>query len=162
EIKRRILAAGRPPQTVMPGLSGRERSFAFVGSTGILVLGSVMLYAVTGSPELASTGISQRGAAALPPRHPPLEGFATADRARASGGDEEASPEAGLPTVDEMTRRLAARLARNPRDTEGWRTLGWSYLNIGRFTEAADAYATAIELDPDNAEFRGGRIEALV
>jgi cytochrome c-type biogenesis protein CcmH len=61
-----------------------------------------------------------------------------------------------------MTRRLAARLARNPRDTDGWRTLGWSYLNIGRFTEAADAYAKAIELDPGNAEFRGGRIEALV
>jgi cytochrome c-type biogenesis protein CcmH len=162
EIKRRILAAGGPPQAARAGLSGRERSFAFVGSTGILVLGSVMLYAVTGSPELASTGAVQRGATALPPRHPPLEGFAAADRASATGGDEEPSPQTGLPTVEEMTQRLAARLTQNPRDTEGWRTLGWSYLNIGRFTEAADAYAKAIELDPRNAEFRGGRIEALV
>jgi cytochrome c-type biogenesis protein CcmH len=89
EIKRRILAAGGPPQAAKAGLSGRERSFALVGSTGILVLGSVMLYAVTGSPELASTGAAQRGAAALPPQHPPLEGLATADGAGAAGGDEE-------------------------------------------------------------------------
>jgi len=161
EIKRRILAANQPSQPGMPGLSGRERSFAFVGSTGILVLGSVMLYAVTGSPELVATGVTQRGTAALPPLQPPLEGFASADRARASG-DEEPSPQAGLPTVEEMTQRLAARLARNPGDIEGWRTLGWSYLNIGRFTEAEEAYAKAIALDPGNTEFRGGRIEALV
>jgi cytochrome c-type biogenesis protein CcmH len=160
EIKRRILAAGQPPQAVMPGLSGRERSFALVGSTGILVLGSVMLYAVTGSPELASTGAAQRGPVTFPPRPAALEGLA-AD-GLTSGGDGEPSSQAGLPTVEEMTRRLAARLVRNPADSEGWRTLGWSYLNIGRFTEAADAYAKAIALDPGNAELRGGRIDALV
>jgi cytochrome c-type biogenesis protein CcmH len=69
---------------------------------------------------------------------------------------------AGLPSVEEMIQRLAARLMRNPKDTEGWRTLGWSYLNIGRFQEAAEAYARAIELGPDIAELRGDRIEALV
>jgi cytochrome c-type biogenesis protein CcmH len=158
EIKRRILAADRPPQAMMPGLSGRERSFALVASTGILVLGSVMLYAVTGSPELGSTRPDQRGPAAFPPHPASLEGFAASNRTP----DSEGEPQAGLPTVEEMTQRLAARLARNPGDIEGWRTLGWSYLNIGRFTEASDAYAKAIELDPDNTEFRGGRIEALV
>jgi cytochrome c-type biogenesis protein CcmH len=175
EIKRRILATGRRQPDVMPGLSGAERSFALVGATGIVVLGSVILYAVTGSPDLAAThsappfagagslgGGAQRGATAFPPQHPPLEGIAAADRTLAAGSDGEPSPQAGLPTVDEMTRRLAARLARNPRDIEGWRTLGWSYLNLGRFTEAADAYAEAMRLDPGNAEFRGGRIEALV
>jgi cytochrome c-type biogenesis protein CcmH len=162
EIKRRILAANQPSQRGMPGLSGRERSFAFVGSTGILVLGSVMLYAVTGSPELAATGAGQRGMTALPLRHPPLEGFASADQVRASGVDEELPSKAGLPTVEEMTQRLAARLARSPDDVEGWRTLGWSYLNIGRFDDAASAYAKAIALDPGNTEYRSGRIEALV
>jgi cytochrome c-type biogenesis protein CcmH len=161
EIRRRILAASQPPRAAMPALSGRERSFAFVGSTGILVLGSVMLYAVTGNPELAATGAVQRGTAALPPQHPPLEGFASADQARASG-DEGPSSQANLPTVEEMMQRLAARLARNPDDIEGWRTLGWSYLNIGLFTQAEEAYAKAIALDPGNTEFRGGRIEALV
>jgi cytochrome c-type biogenesis protein CcmH len=119
-----------------------------------------MLYAVTGSPELASMDAAQRGPATFPPHPAALEGLA-ADGLR-SGGDGEPSSQAGLPTVEEMMRRLAARLARNPADIEGWRTLGWSYLNIGRFTEAADAYAKAIALDPGNAELKGSRIDALV
>jgi len=33
---------------------------------------------------------------------------------------------------------------------------------MGRFSEAGEAYAKAIELNPDSAELRGARIEALV
>jgi cytochrome c-type biogenesis protein CcmH len=169
EIKRRILAADRAQGADLPGLSGQERSVALIAATAIVVLGSTILYAVTGSPDLAAVrsppaaaplfaGAAAAGAspapAAFPPQHPPLEGAAATDVA--AGGD------AGLPTVEEMTRRLAARLARNPGDTEGWRTLGWSYLNIGRFDEAAAAYSKAIERDPGNTEFRDGLIEALV
>jgi cytochrome c-type biogenesis protein CcmH len=168
EIKRRILAADRAPGADMPGLSGQERSVALIGATAIVVLGSTILYAVTGSPDLAAVRsppaapLSAGGAAApaqgapaaFPPQHPALDGPAATDVA--AGGD------AHLPTVEEMTRRLAARLARNPGDTEGWRTLGWSYLNIGRFDEAAAAYAKAVERDPGNSEFRDGLVEALV
>ncbi|MBO0752506.1 MAG: c-type cytochrome biogenesis protein CcmI, partial [Bradyrhizobiaceae bacterium] len=175
EIKRRILAAHRAQGADMPVLSGQERSVALVGATAIVVLGSTILYAVTGSPDLVAvrsppvaaplarqsaeiTGATQTRSvsapAAFPPWHPPVDG----SEATAAGG----SGNAGLPTVEEMTTRLAARLARNPDDTDGWRTLGWSYLNIGRFEDAAAAYAKAIERDPGNSEFRDGRIEALV
>ena len=169
EIKRRILAADRARSADMPGLSGQERSVALIGATAIVVLGSTILYAVTGSPDLAAmrsppaaaplfasgpAAPAQRAPTAFPPQHPPLDRSAATDVA---GGDE-----AGLPTVEEMTRRLAARLARNPGDTEGWRTLGWSYLNVGRFDEAAAAYAKAVERDPGNSEFRDGLLEALV
>ena len=61
-----------------------------------------------------------------------------------------------------MIERLAARLQQNPKDGQGWRTLGWSYFSIGRFSEASDAYAKAIELSPNVAEIRNARIEALV
>jgi cytochrome c-type biogenesis protein CcmH len=175
EIKRRILAATRQVPPDLPGLSGRQRSFVIVGATAIVALGSANLYAVIGSPDLASMrspasstllfageagAAAPRSSGALPPWHPPLEGVAATDGASDSGMDGEAP--SGLPTVEEMTRRLAARLARNPEDIDGWRTLGWSYLNIGRFDEAAKAYAKAIERDPGNAEVRGGRIAALV
>jgi cytochrome c-type biogenesis protein CcmH len=174
EIKRRILAASRQVPADLAGLSGRQRSFVIVSATAIVALGSVNLYAVIGNPDLASlrspassaplfsdeAGAAAAGAAGvLPSWHPALDDVATTDRTADSGDGE---PQTGLPTVEEMTRRLAARLARNPEDTEGWRTLGWSYLNIGRFDDAAKAYAKAIERDPGNAEFRGGRIEALV
>ena len=32
--------------------------------------------------------------------------------------------------------------------------LGWSYFNTDRFEESSEAYAKAIELSPNNAEFR--------
>ncbi len=170
EIRRRILVAAAPHPAAavpgrQPGLSGRERSFVIISATAIVALASAVLYAAIGNPDLASASRAAesgrmagalRESTAFPPQHPPLEGFD--DRAPDSDG----GPAAGLPTVEEMTRRLAARLARNPNDTEGWRTLGWSYMNIGRFSDAADAYAKAIQLAPDNTEFRGGRVEALV
>jgi cytochrome c-type biogenesis protein CcmH len=170
EIRRRILAAGAPYPAAelsgrQPGLSNPERSFAIISATAIVALGSAVLYAAIGNPDVASASRARetgrmagalRESAAFPLQHPPLEGLDE----RTPDGDGE--PAAGLPTVEEMTRRLAARLARNPNDTEGWRTLGWSYMNIGRFSDAAEAYAKAIQLAPDNTEFRSGRIEALV
>ena len=171
EIKRRILAADSSQRAVTPKLSGGERNFAVISVAGIVVLGSVGLYAVTGSPELASwrapygeeyREAAQRGFTAFSSDSSAQKGFAAASQTGISESDGEPRTRAGLPSVDEMIQRLAARLMRNPKDTEGWRTLGWSYLNIGRFQEAADAYARAIELGPDIAELRGDRIEALV
>src|SRR5260370_19822905 len=54
EIKRRILAADSSQRAVTPKLCGGERNFAVICIAGIVVLGSVGLYAVTGNPELAS------------------------------------------------------------------------------------------------------------
>jgi cytochrome c-type biogenesis protein CcmH len=168
EIKRRILNADRSPQAVMPRLSLNERNFALIGATAIVVLGSVGLYAVTGRPDLASISPSLRVDAdegslpmlsAPPPGHPMGDLTAAGEVGASDGG---ASSQAGLPSVEEMTQRLAARLSEHPDDVDGWRTLGWSYLNLGRFSEAADAYAKAIKLNPTNAQLRSGRIEALV
>jgi len=54
EIKRRILAADSSQRAVTPKLSGGERNVAVICVAGIVVLGSVGLYALTGNPELAS------------------------------------------------------------------------------------------------------------
>jgi cytochrome c-type biogenesis protein CcmH len=171
EVKRRILAADGLQQVVAPKLTGGERIFAVICVAGIVVLGSVGLYAITGNPELASwrasygeeyREVAQRGLTSVSSDSSAQKGFAAAPQAGISESDAETRTNAGLPSVEEMTQRLAARLMQNPQDTEGWRTLGWSYLNIGRFQKAAEAYARAIELDPDIAELRGDRIEALV
>ena len=61
-----------------------------------------------------------------------------------------------------MIDRLVQRLKRNPKDVEGWRTLGWSYFNTDRFAESSAAYAKAIELSPNNVELRSAYGEALV
>lgn len=59
-----------------------------------------------------------------------------------------------LPDVNTMIERLAARLEAAPADMNGWRMLGWSYLNTGRYDEAAVAYARALALDPGSAELK--------
>jgi len=54
-----------------------------------------------------------------------------------------------LPDVNTMIERLVARLETAPGDVKGWRMLGWSYFNTGRYKQAATAYARAVELDPN-------------
>lgn len=68
----------------------------------------------------------------------------------------------GLPPVDELIPRLAARLQKNPSDISGWRTLGWANFNIQHYDDAAAAYAKAIELYPNDADLYSARGEALV
>ena len=63
---------------------------------------------------------------------------------------------ADLPDVDTMISRLATRLASEPEDADGWKMLGWSYLNTGKPQEAIKAYETALKLKPDDAEIKQG------
>jgi cytochrome c-type biogenesis protein CcmH len=73
-------------------------------------------------------------------------------------GTEEPAPIAAagklLPDVNTMIERLAARLETAPGDIKGWRMLGWSYFQTGRYKQAATAYARAVELDPKSAELK--------
>jgi cytochrome c-type biogenesis protein CcmH len=165
EIKKRALAADKMEQPVMPNLSGGERSFAMICVTGIVVLGSVGLYAATGNPDLPSTkssgAIQQVSTSFIRDPATPASPVA-AMQTFVSKNQGQPQPQPDLPPVDEMIRRLAARLLQNPKDVQGWRTLGWSYLNLGRFSEASEAYAKAIELSPGDSEIRSARIEALV
>jgi cytochrome c-type biogenesis protein CcmH len=85
------------------------------------------------------------------------------DYARSIGTEESApaaAPDKLLPDVNIMIERLAARLETAPNDVKGWRMLGWSYFNTGRYKQAAGAYARAAELDPNSAELKRAYEEA--
>ncbi len=73
-------------------------------------------------------------------------------------GSEKPAPTAAagelLPDVNTMIERLVARLETAPKDVQGWRMLGWSYFNTGRYDQAAAAYEKAVELDPSSAELK--------
>jgi cytochrome c-type biogenesis protein CcmH len=158
EIKRKILAVDRADDPAKPPLAPAERKFALTAVTAIVIFGSILLYAVVGSPDLPSASpaqarISQPAVARLASTTPPSTD-ATAPRTPAQ-------PQAGLPSVEEMTQRLQARLQRNPQDVDGWRLLGWAYFNLEHYADAANAYSRAIELGPNSAEYRSARGEAL-
>lgn len=54
--------------------------------------------------------------------------------------------------INAMVDSLAQKLKQNPDDAEGWIMLGRSYNAMRRYSEAADAYAHAVELMPGNAQ----------
>jgi cytochrome c-type biogenesis protein CcmH len=65
------------------------------------------------------------------------------------------------PDMMTLTAGLAARLAEDPDDREGWMLLGRSYAQIQRFGAAAEAYRQAIALGFDGTEVQGALGEML-
>jgi cytochrome c-type biogenesis protein CcmH len=137
ETLRRFLAEtpvqGRPAAP----LGGGALLGLALGLAAVVALGSATLYATLGRPDLA----------AAPPAPP----------AAADGG-------AGAPAGhgENMIAALEARMRQTPGDPQGWRMLGWSYAQTGRFGESAQAYARAAELDPANADYPSAEGESLV
>ena len=58
---------------------------------------------------------------------------------------------AELRAVLDQVEALAAEMAANPGDAQGWAVLGQSYLSLGRYGEAAHAFEQAIDIVPGSA-----------
>lgn len=54
---------------------------------------------------------------------------------------------AAAPGMDDAVNALADRLAANPDDPEGWQMLGRSYMSLGNYTGAVEAFEKAVELE---------------
>lgn len=67
-----------------------------------------------------------------------------------------AAASAALPDVNTMIEKLVARLQKQPEDVNGWKMLGWSYLNTERPEDAVRAYETALKLQPGDTEIKMG------
>ena len=139
EIRRRILAEAREPQTISEPVSAGALPYLAIGIAGVVALAATGLYALLGRPDLAAGAHVQNHSAqpAANSSHP--------------GGD-----------VSAMIAQLEARMRQTPNDPEGWRMLGWSYLVTGRAADAAAAYGRAVALAPHNADYRSSEGEALV
>ncbi len=65
---------------------------------------------------------------------------------------EQLPPEQREAQIKAMVDRLAERLRETPDDVEGWKRLGRARTVLGQHAQAADAYATADRLRPDDPE----------
>lgn len=54
--------------------------------------------------------------------------------------------------IEANVEALAQRLQQNPADPGGWTMLGRSYITLGKYSEASNAYAKATALKPDDAD----------
>ncbi len=154
EIERRILSAAKeenlPAERIAPNWQYRM----VTGVTAIVVLGSIGLYASLGRPELSSVS---------PQAQAPSSQAAVAANAGPQGQiTQTADGQQDTGDVDAMVKRLEKRVKDNPGDAEGWRVLGWSYYNTGRYQDAVDAYRRAIDLQKDNPTLKALYGEALV
>lgn len=135
EIRRRLLAEARERTAEARPFGPRSLAMLALGLAAIVALAATGLYAMMGRPDLAAP------APAATPAQP--EGQATSD-------------------VDTMIRQLEARMRETPDDPEGWRMLGWSYYQTGRFADSAKAYRRAVELAPNGPGYLSAFGEALV
>ncbi len=145
EVERRILGTAQSQSETRAAPTGGP-----VAGRGLLVatsLAAVMaalaLYLYLGEPGLPGRLVGERAA----------------ERAGAPGGADEGIEPAQL---DQLVARLAARLEGAPDNREGWRLLARSYLVLGRYQEAAQAFARAAALDPEDAALPASQGEALV
>jgi cytochrome c-type biogenesis protein CcmH len=143
------------------GRRGLARTVMVAGVVFLLVAGIGAAASYWGhAPEATADQAGQAHAAANSDSLARLK-----DYARAIGNEQPSSmaaPGKLLPDVETMMQRLVARLETAPGDIKGWRMLGWSYFNTGRYRLAATAYAKAVELDPNSAELKASYEEAKV
>lgn len=134
EIKRRILAV--PQASANADTKAPSRAIAFT-ATGAVIAVALATYLTLGRPDL--------------PSH-------VYDHA----AETDPTPDQMLAEINTMVEGLAKRLETDPNNAQGWRMLGWSYVQLGRVKEGIDALAHAIKLDPNNAALRAQYGEALV
>lgn len=139
EVERRALAEGVETTPTGRPLGEKALIRLALGLAAVVALGGAGLYALLGRPDLPGAGPRGTATAAAP-----------ADAAH-EGAD-----------VQAMIVQLEAQLRQTPEDVNGWRMLGWSYFQTGRFAEAAEAYGRAATLEPTNAEHFSAQGEALV
>lgn len=65
-------------------------------------------------------------------------------------------------SLEDAIAQIEARLVETPNDTRGWQALGPVYMQMGRFTEAANAFRRILELEPPQADTETDLAEALI
>lgn len=132
EISRRLLAAA-DSEGVEPGVARAGRSKVFlIGVIGVLPVCVLTTYLAMGSPGLPGQPYAER-----------LE-----------------KPLDQLP-VEGLVARLEEQLKQKPDDATGWRLIAPVYMQLGRYSDAINAFGTIMQLEGRDADALAGLGEAL-
>jgi cytochrome c-type biogenesis protein CcmH len=137
DLKRRVLAEGRTPEPPARALPERTLLILSVAIVAVVTLAGTGLYLAIGRPNVKAAPGAAVVASEPAGAHPQGETAA-------------------------MIAQLETQMAQRPDNAEGWRMLGWSYLQTGRNAEAAVAYGKAVALDPTNNEYLSAQGESTV
>jgi len=134
DLQRGLLGDAGAPAAGAAAPARRSTATAIVLGVAVPLV-SVLLYLGLGSPQ----GLDPRAQSA------------------AQGAPHQLSPE----QIESMVGRLATRLESNPDDVEGWIMLARTYGALGRFAEAAGAYAKAEARFPQDAQLLADYADSL-
>jgi cytochrome c-type biogenesis protein CcmH len=138
EISRRLLATAARAETAPPAgppralLAQRHSTIALLTALAIPLL-TLAVYLAHGSPGLPSSPFAARTDAGV-------------DQAQLAG----------------LIAQVEARLREHPDQGKGWEAVAPVYLKLGRFRDAADAYANAARLNGETVPLLAGRAEAAM
>lgn len=137
EIARRLLKRAGAETSATAG-SGETASFArarrtYMAIAALLPVVGIALYVAEGSPHLPARPFTERQAA-----------------------------EAGESNVAELIARVEERLRAHPEDGKGWDVVAPVYLRLGRYADAAHAFAEASRLEGESVRRLLGFAEATV
>ena len=133
ELERRVTEDVQPGTALAKNVPRKNAVGLLVGLS--LPVVAVSLYFLLGSPE----GLDPAQTAA----------------------PKEAAHEVTEEQIQAMVTGLAQRLKESPEDVQGWSMLARSYNALGRFGEAADAYARLVKLVPGNADMLADYADTL-
>ena len=139
EVSRRLLASAARAERAEPQASpsrapheSRHATIALATAFAIPVL-TLGLYLAHGSPAMPSNPFAARTDAAM--------------------------EQAALANV---IAQVEARLRKDPEQGKGWEAIAPVYLKLGRFRDAANAYANAARLNGDSVPLLAGRAESAM
>ena len=149
EVKRRMLAAAgelsssQPVQ--QPASSRPNRSLISLIVVAVTVPAAALgLYLALGKPQTPDQPLATRQQPAQASQSPSGE------------------PDGPPLTMEEAVAQLAKRLETQPQSVQGWLLLGRTYVSMGRYPDAVDAYSHAYKLEPGRADIASAYGEAMV
>jgi cytochrome c-type biogenesis protein CcmH len=141
DIERRLLEDTTTERTATKPvrISADTRKHAYMLGIGLALL-AVIFYLRVGNHEAVTNAATPSTANTSSTANTP------ATSPMAAGGERSQAQ------IEANVAALAKRLQSNPSDAQGWTMLARSYSSLGRYGEAAGAYAKLTELTPNDAD----------
>jgi cytochrome c-type biogenesis protein CcmH len=135
EISRRLLATADAPQARAKARAPApgDRTSLAIAAAVLVTLSSLGIYLVYGAPDMPSFPVAERSA----------------------------GPLVDAP-LGQMIAKVEARLRAEPRDGDGWAVIAPVYFKLGRYKDAANAYAHAAEIKGETVERLAGFADSTV
>ena len=137
---RALLDPNDKPSALSIPVLRRRTPWLIFGLAVFVAVSAIGLYSTVGRPDLATV------------------------EARVDAASNIKVPDNSNPAsnMSAMIANLKRKVRQNPKDADGWETLGWAFMHIHQPQDATEAYQHAVTLAPDKREYRSALAESTI